>query len=39
MGNIVDKIASSKSEILSAATLFSVICYLIYEAREKKKIR
>jgi hypothetical protein len=39
MGNIVDKIASSKSEILSAATLFSVIGYLIYEAREKKKIR
>ena len=39
MGNIVDKIASNKSELFSAATLFSVIGYLIYEAREKKKIR
>ena len=39
MGNIVDKIASNKSELLSAATLFSVIGYLIYEAREKKRIR
>lgn len=39
MGNIVDKIANNKSEILSAATLFSVIGYLIYEAREKKRIR
>jgi len=33
MGNIVDKIANNKSELLSAATLFSVIGYLIYEAR------
>ncbi len=39
MGNIVDKIANNKTEILSAATLFSVIGYLIYEAREKKRIR
>jgi len=39
MGNIVDKIANNKTEILSAATLFSVIGYLIHEAREKKRIR
>lgn len=33
MGNIVDKIANNKSELFSAATLFSVIGYLIYEAK------
>jgi len=39
MGNIIDKISNNKTEIMSAATLISVVAYLIHEAQEKKKLR
>lgn len=39
MGNIIDKVANNKTEILSAATFLSVIGYLVYEACEKRRVR
>ncbi len=39
MGNIIDKVANNKTEILSAATFISVLGYLVYEACEKRRIR
>ena len=39
MGNIIDKVSNNKTEIMSAATLISVVAYLIHEAQEKKKLR
>jgi type IV secretory pathway VirB10-like protein len=39
MGNIIEKVASNTTEILSGATLISVVGYMVYEACEKRRIR